>query len=86
MDLRNPDDPFDFAAPIALGVIGLGMAGAVMVNAAAAHQSLVHIGPSTSERCSCPKISDASKREPQFRIRPRSNLSGDNARCRKRGP
>jgi phthalate 4,5-cis-dihydrodiol dehydrogenase len=37
MDLRNPNDPFDFAAPIALGIVGLGMAGAVMVHAAALH-------------------------------------------------
>ena len=32
------------------------------------------------------KISDTSERETQFRIRPRPNLNGDNARCRKRGP
>ena len=37
MDLRSPNDPFDFAAPIPLGIIGLGMAGAVMVHAAALH-------------------------------------------------
>lgn len=33
----SPDDPDDFAAPVALGVVGLGMAGAVMVHAAALH-------------------------------------------------
>jgi phthalate 4,5-cis-dihydrodiol dehydrogenase len=37
MDLTIPNDPYDFAAPIALGVVGLGMAGAVMVHAAALH-------------------------------------------------
>ena len=40
MDLTSPDDPYDFAAPVALGVIGLGMAGAVMVHAAARHPGI----------------------------------------------
>jgi phthalate 4,5-cis-dihydrodiol dehydrogenase len=50
MDLRNPDDPFDFAAPIALGVIGLGMAGAVMVNAAAAHPGIRIVAAADPQR------------------------------------
>ncbi len=37
MDLRSPDDPFDFSRPVRLGVVGLGMAGAVMVHAAKLH-------------------------------------------------
>jgi phthalate 4,5-cis-dihydrodiol dehydrogenase len=37
MDLTIPSDPYDFAAPVALGIVGLGMAGAVMVHAAALH-------------------------------------------------
>jgi phthalate 4,5-cis-dihydrodiol dehydrogenase len=37
MDLRSPNDPYDFSAPVALGIIGLGMAGGVMVHAAALH-------------------------------------------------
>jgi phthalate 4,5-cis-dihydrodiol dehydrogenase len=37
MNLRSPDDPHDFTQPVKLGVIGLGMAGATMVHAAALH-------------------------------------------------
>ena len=40
MDLRSPDDPFDFTRPVALGVVGLGMAGAVMVHAAKLHPGI----------------------------------------------
>jgi phthalate 4,5-cis-dihydrodiol dehydrogenase len=37
---KSPDDPYDFAAPVALGIVGLGMAGAVMVHAAALHPGI----------------------------------------------
>jgi phthalate 4,5-cis-dihydrodiol dehydrogenase len=40
MDFKSPDDPYDFDRPVALGVIGLGMAGAVMVNAAKFHPGM----------------------------------------------
>ena len=40
MNPGSPDDPYDFAAPVALGVVGLGMAGAVMVHAAALHPGI----------------------------------------------
>jgi phthalate 4,5-cis-dihydrodiol dehydrogenase len=40
MDLTSPDDPYDFSTPVALGIIGLGMAGAVMVHAAARHPGI----------------------------------------------
>jgi phthalate 4,5-cis-dihydrodiol dehydrogenase len=40
MDLKSPDDPFDFNHPIALGITGLGMAGAVMVHAARLHPGI----------------------------------------------
>ena len=37
MNLSRPDDPYDFTEPVRLGIIGLGMAGATMVHAAALH-------------------------------------------------
>src|SRR6185369_7299222 len=37
MNRRSPDDPYDFTEPVRLGIIGLGMAGATMVHAAALH-------------------------------------------------
>jgi phthalate 4,5-cis-dihydrodiol dehydrogenase len=40
MNPGSPDDPYDFAAPVVLGVVGLGMAGAVMVHAAAMHPGI----------------------------------------------
>jgi len=40
MNPGSPEDPYDFAAPVALGVVGLGMAGAVMVHAAAMHPGI----------------------------------------------
>src|SRR5215468_11909224 len=40
MQARRADDPFDFSRPVALGVIGLGMAGSVMVHAAALHPGM----------------------------------------------
>ena len=36
----SSDDPYDFAEPVALGIVGLGMAGAVMVHAAALHPGI----------------------------------------------
>jgi len=37
---KSADDPYDFAAPVALGIVGLGMAGAMMVHAAALHPGI----------------------------------------------
>jgi phthalate 4,5-cis-dihydrodiol dehydrogenase len=40
MNLESPDDPHDFTEPVRLGIVGLGMAGAVMVHAAAFHRGI----------------------------------------------